>query len=206
MHINSAFALQHVVIIHAKANIDEPTLLVVPTVTKSFRLDEKLVQRLSVLARKYKHTENQLVTNWLSWRISIDPLVPSFEGISLENEAFKSILSTARTDALELLGWELGKKQFSKSRALFEGAGEQMTFVRYVCEILGEHGGWFRVEGDVDESSVAITLHHNLTVKWSIFLRSYLSCAYEVVSKKKLVVETSYGFVKIKLPEREDAN
>ena len=175
----------------------------VPTITKSFRLDEGLVRRLSALARKYKHTENQLVTNWLSWRIRIDPLVPSFEGVSLENEVFQSILSTARVDALELLGWEYGRKHFSKTKALFEGSGEKMTFVRYVCEILSEYGHWFTVEGDVGENSLEMTLHHDLSVKWSIFLKSYLSAAYELVSKKKLVVESSNGFVKIKLPERE---
>jgi hypothetical protein len=76
------------------------------------------------------------------------PAGPSFEAPSLENEAFESILSTANLDALELPGWELGRNQFAKCGALFEGVGERMTFVTYVCEVLGEHLGGFRVDGE----------------------------------------------------------
>jgi hypothetical protein len=155
------------------------------------------------MARKYKRTENQLVEDWLLWRVSIDPLIPSFEGLFLESEMFKSILSSANADVLELLGWEFGRKHFAKNQALFDGAGETMTFVRYVVEVLGEHGGWFRVESDVDEGSLAMTLHHDLSSNWTIFLRSYLSAAYEVISQKKLTCQTKVleqGSADIRLP------
>jgi hypothetical protein len=174
-----------------------------PTLTKSYRLDEKLLHDLSVVARKYNHTENQLVANWLLWRIRIDPLVPTFEGISIDSEMFRSILSTADVDSLDLIGWEFGKKHFTKARALFEASDEKISFVRYISEVLCYHGHWFSIEGESSESSLAMTLHHNFTWKWTNFLSSYLTSAYQVVSKKKLYVETVNGFLKVKIPERE---
>ena len=78
------------------------------TVTRSFRLDEKLLQKLASLARKYGQTENQLVSSWLSWRIGFDPLIPAFDGVGLTTETFGAILDMCNVDALETLASEMG--------------------------------------------------------------------------------------------------
>src|ERR1700726_1700147 len=102
------------------------------TVTRSFRLDETLIQDLAAMAKKYGQTENQLVASWLSWRMGFDPLIPSFDGLMLTTETFESILHTCNVDALEMRASELGKKNFMLSKTLFEAIGKQLTFLTFV--------------------------------------------------------------------------
>ncbi len=58
-----------------------------------------------------------------------------------------------------------------------------------MTEILSKRGGWFKIEGDVDETSRELILHHKLTMKWSVFLKGYVRGAYESVSRKRELVE-----------------
>jgi len=175
------------------------------TVTRSFRLDEKLLQKLASLARKYGQTENQLVSSWLSWRIGFDPLIPAFDGVGLTTETFGAILDMCNVDALETLASEMGRKHYKASVALFESSGEHLTFVKFATEILSKRGGWFRIEGDVDETSRELTLHHKFTTKWSVFLKGYICGAYESVSRKHLNVDITDSFIRLKLNQSEES-
>ena len=176
------------------------------TVTRSFRLDEKLIENLARLARKYGQTENQLVTSWLIWRMGFDPLIPTFDGLMLTTETFESILDTCNLDALEILASELGKKHFIMSRTLFEATGKQLTFVMFVDEILSKRARWFRVEGHaLNEASQELTLQHKFTIKWTASLKSYLSGAYESVSHKRLPVDITGTFVRLKLNNQPES-
>jgi hypothetical protein len=169
-------------------------------VTRSFRLDETLIQDLAAMAKKYGQTENQLVASWLSWRMGFDPLIPSFDGLMLTTETFESILDTCNVDALEMRASELGKKNFMLSKTLFEAIGKQLTFLTFVSEILGKRARWFRIEGpDVDEASHELILQHKFGIRWSAFLKSYLSGAYEAVSHRRLTVDITGTFVRLKL-------
>jgi len=175
------------------------------TVTRSFRLDEKLIKNLAALAKKYGQTENQLVASWLSWRMGFDPLIPTFDGVMLATETFASILETCDMDALEKLASELGKRHFTMSRTLFEAIGKQLTFVKFVSEILSKRAHWFRIEGHgIDETSPEIILQHKLGTKWSAFLKSYLSGAYESVSHGRLTISITGSFVRLKLNQQPD--
>jgi hypothetical protein len=60
------------------------------TVNRSFRLDEGLIRDLSNAARKYGVSENQLVSSWLARRMSIEPLIPTFEEVMMSTETFGS--------------------------------------------------------------------------------------------------------------------
>ena len=169
--------------------------------TKTFRFDPRLIEKISEVAKKHGQSPNQFISNTLKWRVSIDPLIPTFDGIMFGRETFKSIIGIVDTDSLEIAGWELGKKHFVISRTLFESRGEELSFVRYISEVLDEHARWFRIEGGVSETSKKMTIHHNFGVKWSMFLKSYLSSAYEVVSGAKLFITTNDTFVKIKFAD-----
>ncbi len=201
------FTLQHSVIIHANSKID-PHLSgfnELTTVTRSFRLDERLIENLAALAKKYGQTENQLVASWLSWRIGFDPLIPTFDGLVLTTETFALILETCDMDALEKLASELGKRHFTMSRTLFEAIGKQLTFVKFLSEILSKRANWFTIEGHgVDEATSEIILKHKLGIRWSTFLKSYLSGAYESVSHTRLTVNITSTFVTLKLNQQPE--
>ncbi len=132
----------------------------------------------------------------------IDPLIPAFNGIKLGEETFASILSTSNPDSLEIDGFALGKKNFSLARELLESVDVQITFIQFLTKILGKEGSWFTVEGGVTESSERITLRHRYGEKWSLFLKSYLSGAYEVLRTGKLEIDVKGNILKIRFPKQ----
>ncbi len=169
------------------------------TVTRSFRVDDKLLRDLERLARKYGQTENQLVVSWLSWRIGFDPLMPTFDGLMLSTEVFESILDGCNAHVLEIRGLELGKKHFVMSRTLFEAEGKQLTFVKYVKEILSRRARWFRIEGDIEEASRELILTQKLGIRWSVFLKGFLTGAYESTPRMRLTVEITDTTLRVRL-------
>lgn len=172
------------------------------TDTRTFRFENELLEELSAMAKKYGINENKLVARFLMRRVSIDPLIPTFEGISFTKQTFEAILGTTDMNSLEVLGWELGKTRFATAKKLYESNGGQLSFCRYVTDILGEHGGWFRIEGSGKNLHPGkMVLHHSFKLHWSVFLKSYLSGAYEVVSRNRLLVRITDEFVEIELPE-----
>ncbi|SRR6266480_4141226 len=170
-----------------------------PSTTRSFRLDDKLLRKISLLAKQHGLTENQLVSKWLLSRAAVDSLISPLGGIGVGTETLAMILGTADIDALELAGWELGERHFLRARAALAGLGEDLTFERYQEETLVE-SGWFRLAVNILAKSRELILDHDLSIKWSIFLRSYVSGAYRVISKEKLVVDVSENFIRVKLP------
>lgn len=170
-----------------------------PSTTRTFRLDDKLLQKISLLAKQHGLTENQLVSKWLSSRAAVDSLISPLGGIGVGNETLEAILGTADIHALDLRGWELGEKHFLRARAALSGLGEDLTFQRYLEETLVE-AGWFRLTVNILAKSKELILDHDLSIKWSIFVRGYVSGAYRVISKEKLVVDVSESFIRVKLP------
>src|SRR5271169_2466439 len=140
------------------------------TSTKSFRMEEELLRKLSMLAGKYGVNENRLVTDILASRVEIDPLYPTFEGISLARETFRVILNANDSDSLEINAWELGSTHSATARKLYESNGEELSFLQFVSMVLGKNGRWFRIEGKADSASKRVTLHHELKLRWSVFL------------------------------------
>jgi hypothetical protein len=125
------------------------------------------------------------------------------DGHKVGEETFVSILSTSNLDSLEIDGFALGKKNFSLARELLESVGIQITFIQFLVKILGKEGGWFTVEGNVTESSERITLRHRHGEKWSLFLKSYLSGAYEVFRIGGPEIGVKDNILKIRFPKQD---
>ncbi len=172
------------------------------TKVKAFRLDERLTLELARTARRLHVSENMYVAQVLTRALKVDPLIPALGRIALGCETFASIMSTANLDSLEVDGFALGKKNYSLVLELLESAGCQMTFVEFLVSILAEVGGWFTVEGNVSENSERMTLRHGYGEKWSYFLKSYISGAYEVLSRGKLQIEVKGNILKIRFSKQ----
>lgn len=179
-----------------------------PTVNRSFRLDERLLRDLSEAARKYGMSENQLVASWLTERLSIEPLIPTFEEIVMSTETLESILNACNPDPLEIAAFELGKRHFTTAQTLFEASKKQLTFVKFVDELMGKRSHWFRiVSGETSETAQELILQHRLGAKWSVFSKSFLVGAYEAATSRRLAVEATDSFLRLKLnPEAEDSS
>jgi hypothetical protein len=166
---------------------------------KSFRLRADILQMLRIAARRHGVTENALVESLLESRLRVDPIIEAFDVISLGRNTFMQIIGMANVDGLEMIAFNEGKRSFLMAKQLFESNDMGLNFFQYLTEIL-EGAGWFRVEGALVKPEL-ITLYHGCGIRWSSFLKSFLSGAFEVVSREKLKIDITNEFVSIQFPK-----
>ena len=70
-----------------------------------------------------------------------------------------------------------------------------------MIEVLDKEAHWFEVEGAEDRPE-RLTLRHECGMKWSLFLKSYLTSAYELVSREKIKLTLNESYVSVELPTK----
>jgi hypothetical protein len=173
------------------------------TKVKTFRLSSGLLLGLERVAKRAKLSENMFVAQVLTRALLTEPLVPAFGKIVLGEQTFASILSTANPDSLEIDGITLGKESYSLVCALFESEDYKMTFVEFLVKLLSQEGRWFSIECIPEEFPEQLVLHHKYGERWSLFLKSYLMGAYEVLNAEVLKIEVKDNILKVWLPKQK---
>lgn len=168
--------------------------------TSSFRFDAELIEGLKKAAKHEGVSENSFVESVLSRRVRADPIIHAFPYIILSRRSFVPILGTSDPDSLELVASELGKRNFAFARELYGSSGTTLGFSQYLIEVLGEQAHWFETEG-VNSMPERMTLRHEYGLKWSLFLKSFLTGAYEVVSHDRMKTSLTDAYVGIELPK-----
>jgi hypothetical protein len=171
------------------------------TRVKTFRLDIRLLELLQKAARKKRVSENSFVAEVLQWRLTVDPLIPAFDGLLIGEDTFSSILGMVEVGGLELAGRDLGRKHYLLAKELYQSNGMTLTLSEFMNEILDKHGKWFHVEGDFAQRLESITLRHRYGLKWSIFLRSYLMSAFESAAHEKPQIRTTESWLNLRIPK-----
>jgi len=166
---------------------------------KSFRLDCDLTERLDKAARRTEKSESGFVSDALLHRLTIDPLIPAFQEMSLFSVTFQCILGAADAEALEASGSFAAQRNVPLIRELFRSYGHELSFKEFVTNILEKHSGWFSIEGDPRWNGGWMILRHGCDKKWSRFLRGYLLTAHGVFSEENLEVKVGEQFVEIRL-------
>lgn len=169
--------------------------------TRAYRLDVELIEGLKKAARREGVSENSFVQNLLARRVKADPLIHAFPYVVLSRRVLTPILGSTNPDGLEMVGLDLGKKNFALAKELYESTGRELGFTEYLVEILSKEAQWFEVEG-VEDKPEKLSLRHECGVKWSLFLKSYLTSAYEVISREKIQMTISDAWITIELPRR----
>lgn len=164
---------------------------------KSFRLDESIIERLGRAAKRAHATESGFLSDLLEYRLSLDPLIPAFQEIALSTVTFQSILSATEEDALETAASEVARRNMPLVYELYESSGQTLNFQEFVTGVLGTHGRWFYVEGNINLTHGWVTLRHGYGHKWSRFLRGYLLSTHDTFSKEKLNIRIGDQFVRI---------
>jgi hypothetical protein len=167
---------------------------------KSFRLDAETLRGLRTVARRQGVTANAFVQNLLSQRVKVDPLIRAFPFIVLSKRSFVPIVGLTNPDGLEMVGLDLGRKNFAFARELFESTGTELDFLQYTTEVLDGQAHWFETEG-VNSKPERMTLRHDYGIKWSLFVKSFLTGAYEVVSRDRMKLGIADTYVSIELPK-----
>lgn len=166
---------------------------------RAYRLDLELIEGLKKAARREGVSENSFVQNTLSQRVTANPLIHAFPYIVLSRRTIVPILGTTNADGLELVAFDLGRRNFALVRELYGSVGKEMGFLEYLTEVLDKQARWFEVEG-VEEKPERVTLYHECGMRWSLFLKSFLTAAYEVISREKIRVVLNDTYVSLELP------
>jgi hypothetical protein len=169
--------------------------------TRAYRLDAELIEELKKVAKREGVSENSYVENLLAQRIRASPLIRAFPYIVISRRTLLPILGSANSDGLELAGMDLGKKNFALAKELYESLGRELTFTKFLVEILDKEARWFEVEGAEDRPE-RLTLRHECGMKWSLFLKSYLTSAYELISREKIKLTPNESYVSVELPTK----
>lgn len=172
------------------------------SLTRSFRFDAELLGGLRKAARRQGVSENAFVQSLLSERVKAEPLIHAFPYIVLSKRSFAPIMSTSNSDSLELVALELGKKNFAYTRDLYESVGTELGFLQYMTDVLDRQAHWFEIEG-ANNKPERIILRHEYGTKWSLFLKSFLTGAFEVVSHDKMKISVTDTYVTMELPKTE---
>ncbi len=166
------------------------------TRVKSFRLGVSVVENFDRAARRAQMTENGFLAALLAERLLIDPLVPAFQEVTLSATAFQSILNATNADALEAAGSDIAQRDVPLMNELFESNGRTFN-LQILIDILGKHGRWFYVEGNVSLTRGWLTLRHGYGFRWSKFLQAYLVTASGLLSKGTINVKIGDQFVRV---------
>ena len=153
------------------------------------------------IARREEVSENSFVQSVLTHRMKADPLIRAFPYVVLGRRTLVQILGTTNPDGLELAAFDLGKRNFALARELYESMGAELGFSQYLSEVLDTQARWFDTEG-TESKPERLTLRHECGNKWSFFLSSFLTGAYQVVSHEKVKTVPNEAYVGIELPTR----
>jgi hypothetical protein len=169
------------------------------TVTKSFRLDSHIANSLSKIAKNMEISESAYVSSVLERRLKVEPLVQNIEGIGLGKILFQEILAQTNPTGLELVAAEIASQNIPFIFELLELQLNVASLGWYIKEIL-QSWGWFKMYAVNGEKKHELKLFHNYGRRWSLFLRAYLTSAYELTQIRPEITITD-RLVKISLPE-----
>jgi hypothetical protein len=170
--------------------------------TRAYRLDVEIIEGMKKTAKREGVSENSLVQDLMAQRVKADSLIRAFPYIILSRRTLQYILGSTNPDGLEIAGSKIGKRNFTLARDLYASLGRELTFPDYLREILDEDAHWFEVEG-AEEKPEKLMLRHESGMRWSMFLRSYLASAFEVVSYEKMKMILNESYVCVELPARQ---
>ncbi len=167
------------------------------TRTKAYRFDVRMIEALGRGAKRAQMTENAFVSELLTDRLMMDPLFPAFEEIRMSSDTFRTVLSAANADELEVVASKVGQKHAQLVHELYESNDRVLTFQEFITEVLARHSNWFHIEGIKGSTRHSITLRHTFGLKWSVFVRGYILSASSIFSKDRIRIEVADQFVRI---------
>jgi hypothetical protein len=166
------------------------------TVIKSIRVDSSLERRLAAVSKKKNMTESAYVSGALRKELTIEPLSPAFDGITIERVAFRSIIDLANREAIDLLGAEVARRDIPLVFDLLDLKVQKRSVLDFLNDIAADCWHWFKI-GLNPEGETRIVLYHQFGLKWSFFLKSFIVEAFALVSEAPPRITVTETVVKV---------
>jgi hypothetical protein len=140
------------------------------TVLRTIRLSKELDDMLQKDAESKRISVGSLLSSILARYSEWDRYTAKFEMITLRQETIRAILEAAEDETLATKGREIGAKIPREFLMFWFKKTDLETYLRYL-ELLCNYGGFARFELQEESREYVITLLHNMSRKWSLFLK-----------------------------------
>ena len=172
----------------------------VKTVTRTFRLDEKLHGMLEEEAEREKISVNSLLSKILWNYHNRCHYCLHYDLLLVEPVIFKTMLENMTEEAIEKFSSAQGPSIVKEniSRLGMSVSRESIEFI--VAETLGHWTKWY--DADVNQTAHGRTyyLHHMLGEKWSLFLKYFFKQAIAELLDLQVTIQTTENSITFALP------
>jgi hypothetical protein len=166
------------------------------TVIKSIRVDFSLEKRLAEASKKRNITESAYVSGALRRELMVEPLLPAFEGITIERSTFCSILALANRAAVDILGTEVARRNIPLELDSVEPQLRRQLLFAFLADVAADCWHWFKI-GLSQEGEARILLYHQFGINWSLFLKSFLLEGFAMVSNTPPRISVTENLIKV---------
>ena len=161
-----------------KMNGDERASKTRKTVLRTVRLSQELDDLLRKDAEENDLSINSLINKIMAKYIEWDRHIKKFRFVSVTSETLRAFFNEVGDEKLENIAKELGSDLTSAVSMLWSEKVDLDAFLRMIS-LYSKYSGLFIREFRADERGYVITFHHKLGIKWSIFLKHFMSQSFK---------------------------
>jgi hypothetical protein len=158
-------------------------------------------EQLATVCKKLNITESAYLSDLLRKQLLVEPLSVAFQGMTLGRFASRFIVGFANKEAIDVLGAEVARRDIPVLLNLLDLSFDEQSLWTFIRDIAADCWKWFRI-GLNPKNGLRIVLYHDFGMNWSIFLRSYLSEAFGLVSNAPPRVIAMERLVRLDLNDR----
>jgi len=170
------------------------------TVTRTFRLDERLNKMLEEEASKEKITVNSIVSRMIWNYQKRCQYCLHYNLMLMEPNVFKTMLDNMTEETLRKTGTLLGPSVVKESLARLGMNTDRRSIESVLVDSLGQWTKWY--DADVSETNEGRVyyLHHVLGKKWSVFLKNFVEQVMAELLNLEVSIETTENSIIFTMP------
>lgn len=170
------------------------------TSTITFRIDEDNSKKLRNIAEDKNVSLNTLANQILGNYVQLEQYMEKFGVLMMSHDAFSSIIDVLDEKQLIQLASGIGSKE-PKEFILFKWKDMNSEIVSDFIKMYFEHCGYGTCDLEKTESSIAISIHHQLGKKGTIFLKTFLESLIRSTLEKSCKTITAEDSVTIRFSQ-----
>ena len=167
------------------------------TSTITFRIDEDHDEKLRKIAEDKNVSLNALANQVLGNYVQLERYMEKFGVLMMSHDAFLSIMDALDEGQLIRLASSIGSNE-PKEFILFKWKDMNSEIVSDFIKMYFEHCGYGTCDLERTESSIAVSIHHKLGRKGTVFLKTFLESLIQSTLEKSCKTATAKNSVTIR--------
>jgi hypothetical protein len=141
----------------------------------SLRVPTSIKRGLEKDAKRANTNFNSLASQILSKYLSFDKIAKHVSAIPINEYLFSGMLEDMPVDHLERLGKELGPKLIKRTFVFLDLEYDLDGLIHNYFDPMSSFSGWYTFTAAESESGRKLMFEHQYGLKWSAFLKTYIS-------------------------------